>query len=490
MASSKKLQVQQKLNPKATVALFLLFIGIIAFLWYSGLPKAYSVVLAFASIIIGGELIIRVNGFARLVYGVYMARSRLGLTIMDRLSKNSRWFWEGMADWGLVLGFGLFSLVLFRKGISKKTVALGVISILTILIFVLPYSILPFAFISISQITGRIQGVAPTTGIGSVSGVGMALYAASVVGGFVLYTIASLLYGAALAVYGIALVAFTTLTSVPNYTGLNNSIPGIAPIIPGITIPLVQGLLAFALLLIVHEFSHGVLARIYKVKVKSSGFLAVGVIPIGAFVEPEEKEIEKLSDMAQNRISAAGISANMLLCLIMFIPTVLMFYYVMPHTAQNYAYISYIVPNSPAYYAHMTVGSALLRWNGYSITNVSDLAAAAKRDTPYSKVAVATNVSTYLVTANQTGKIGVGISQGAKLVGPNPGPVASFVYIFFALSFLLNFLIAVVNLLPIPSFDGWRIFNTSIKSKRAVAYITGFVVLLFILNALPWIWNL
>ena len=180
----------------------------------------------------------------------------------------------------------------------------------------------------------------------------------------------------------------------------------------------------------------------------------------------------------------------MLLCLIMFVPTVLMFYYVMPHTPMNYTYIAYIVPNSPAYNAHVVTGSALLGWNGYAIKNVSELVLAAKKDTPYSNVTIVTNVSAYSMVANQTGKIGVGVAEATKLAGPNPGPFASFIYTFVSLSFLLNFLIAIVNLLPIPSFDGWRLFNTSIKSKKAVRYIAAFVILLFILNALPWLWNL
>ncbi len=489
MTGSLQPKIQQKFNLPLSTALFLIFVGIIAYLWYSGLPLVYSVSLALISLIVGGELLIRSNGFARLTYGIYMARSKLGLKAMDRLASKNRWFWNGLADWGMVLGFGFLSVLIFKRDISKKTIALGVFSVLFILTFVLPYAILPFAFINIPQITARLQGVTPSTQFSSLSLLAISLYAVSVLGGFVLYTIASLAYGAWLALYGIFLAAITTLTSVPNYTGLSNSIPGVAPIIPGITIPLVPGLLAFALLLVVHEFSHGILARIAKVKIKSSGFLAIGVVPIGAFVEPDEKAINKLSNKLQNRISAAGISANMLLCLIMFVPTVLMFYYVMPHTPMNYTYIAYVVPNSPAYNAHVVPGSALLRWNGYVVNNIPALEQAAKKDTPYSNVTIVTNVSTYSMVANRTGKVGVGIDEATKLAGPNPGPVASFVYTFVSLSFLLNFLIAIVNLLPIPSFDGWRFFNTSIKSKKVVRYIAVFVILLFILNALPWLWN-
>jgi membrane-associated protease RseP (regulator of RpoE activity) len=332
--------------------------------------------------------------------------------------------------------------------------------------------------------------MAPYGNLGAISMVGVALLIAAALGGFVLFMIIALAYGAGLAVYGVLLFAITSLTTVPNTTGLSNSIPGVAPLIPGITLPLAQGLLAFILILVVHEFSHGVLARISKVKVKSSGFIGIGVVPIGAFVEPDEKQISKLSRKLQNRISVAGMSANLLFCLITFVPTILMFYYVMPHTLQTYTYIEYVVPNSPAYNAHLMAGSTLLSWNGHPTSNVTDMEAAAKGDAPDSMVSVATNVSTYSIIANQTGKIGVIVGEGQRLGGANPGPVVSFIYSFFALSFLLNFLIALVNFLPVPSFDGWRIFNTSIKNYKMVKYLSTFVILLVLLNALPWIWNL
>ena len=490
MPKTPKTDTVQDFKPAETITAMMLTLVLLAGLWYSGIPKVYGILIALVVLIISGEAILSLNNFPRVFRGAYMARSKIGLGLMDRLAKNNRWFWEGLADWGLVLGFGIFSVFLFKKDISKKTVALGVFSILFILIFILPYTVLPFAYVNIYQITDRIRGLAPASPLSSLDIMQVGLYALSVAGGFVLYTIASLFYGAALAVYGILLVAVTALTSIPNYSGLGNSIPGVAPIIPGITIPLIPGLLAFALLLIVHEFSHGILARIEKIKIKSSGILAFGLIPIGAFVEPDEKAIGRLSGKLQNRISAAGISANMLLCLIMFIPMFIMFYTVMPHTPQNYMYISYVVPNSPAYLANVVPGSAILKWNGYNISGPSDIVAAAKADKPNSAVGLVTNTSTYSIIANRTGKIGVGIDVASKLVGPSPGPIISFLYAFFALSFLLNFLIAAVNLLPIPSFDGWRIFNTSIKNKKTMSRITWLVILLFVLNALPWIWNL
>ena len=56
---------------------------------------------------------------------------------------------------------------------------------------------------------------------------------------------------------------------------------GVAPIIPGVDIPLFAGIISIAILLIIHEFSHGILAKKAKVKLKEIGLLVFGFIPIG-----------------------------------------------------------------------------------------------------------------------------------------------------------------------------------------------------------------
>ncbi|MCL4365560.1 MAG: site-2 protease family protein [Candidatus Marsarchaeota archaeon] len=454
----------------------------------SGISASIRIIAALLVLLVGGEILAMLKSSQRLFYGIYMIRSRVGLRLMDRLAGKGRWFWNGLADWGLVLGFGLLSYVIFKRDISKKTLALGIASILVMLFVVLPFAILPFSFINIPQVTGKIQSAAASPQQASIDYIGYALYGLSVVGGFVLYVVFSLAYNAASILYAVAIAVISSLAHSPNYGPINNSIPGVAPIIPGITIPLFAGILSLALLLAVHEFSHGVLSRIAKVRVKSSGALMFGIIPIGAFVEPDEKAIGKLNAKLQNRISSAGISSNMLLSLIMFVPMILMYFYVMPNFAYSYVYVQGTVANSSAYNV-IVPGSVILKWNGYNISTLSGLMVAAKRDLPHTNVSIVTNRSSYVLQTNAQGKVGVEVNQGTHFVSSTAEAVAYFLYTFFGLSFLLNFLAAVVNFLPIPSFDGWRIFNTSIKSKRLVKYITLFVVVIILLNVVPWFWT-
>ncbi|MCK5560502.1 MAG: site-2 protease family protein, partial [Thermoplasmata archaeon] len=83
-------------------------------------------------------------------------------------------------------------------------------------------------------------------------------------------------------------------------------LPGINPIIP-----LWYGIFALAIAIILHEFTHGILARRVKIKLKSLGVLLF-IIPIGAFVEPDEKDMEKVSRRDRSRIFAGGLTTNII----------------------------------------------------------------------------------------------------------------------------------------------------------------------------------
>jgi membrane-associated protease RseP (regulator of RpoE activity) len=92
-------------------------------------------------------------------------------------------------------------------------------------------------------------------------------------------------------------------------------LPGINPIIP-----LWYGIFALAIAIILHEFTHGILARRVKIKLKSLGVLLF-IIPIGAFVEPDEKDMEKVNRRDRSRIFAGGLTTNIifgLLCAAIF----------------------------------------------------------------------------------------------------------------------------------------------------------------------------
>ncbi len=91
-------------------------------------------------------------------------------------------------------------------------------------------------------------------------------------------------------------------------------IPGVSP-----TIPLVWGLIGLIVALVIHEYGHGILTRAHGMRVRSFGMLILGVIPIGAFAEPEGSEIMRAPRRERQRVFAAGPAINIYGGLVFFI---------------------------------------------------------------------------------------------------------------------------------------------------------------------------
>ena len=90
-------------------------------------------------------------------------------------------------------------------------------------------------------------------------------------------------------------------------------LPGINPILPLEYIGYI--LLALVVAIIAHEFSHGILTFAQKLKVKSLGILYL-VVPIGAFVEPDEEQLKKADAKKRMRVYAAGPLANFVVVIV------------------------------------------------------------------------------------------------------------------------------------------------------------------------------
>ena len=114
---------------------------------------------------------------------------------------------------------------------------------------------------------------------------------------------------------GVLIKNLYDLITVPSATsGVSLVLPGAN--VPGIGIlPFWHWLFAIFIIAVVHEFSHGVVARAHKIEVKHSGIVFFGPV-IGAFVEPDEKKMDKEQDIVQYSVLAAGAFSNILLSLL------------------------------------------------------------------------------------------------------------------------------------------------------------------------------
>jgi len=142
-------------------------------------------------------------------------------------------------------------------------------------------------------------------------------------------------------------------------------IPVINPIIP-----LGYGILGLLVALIVHEFSHGILSRAGKLKIKSLGILYF-IVPIGAFCEPDEEELKKTRTMNRIRIYAAGPTSNIVTALIcMALISIMITTMVQP--AANGVGIYSVASDTPAEEIDLKQGMIITYINGTQIHDVED----------------------------------------------------------------------------------------------------------------------
>ena len=111
--------------------------------------------------------------------------------------------------------------------------------------------------------------------------------------------------------FAVLVLAYKLLLNQPGAAGASPVIPGLPIAGTGIVFPLVTGWLVLFVIILVHEFSHGIVASAYKIKVKNSGIAFFGPI-LGAFVEPDEKELAKKKHWIQHSVFAAGAFSNFL----------------------------------------------------------------------------------------------------------------------------------------------------------------------------------
>ncbi len=90
------------------------------------------------------------------------------------------------------------------------------------------------------------------------------------------------------------------------------AIPGLNPMLP-----IVYGWIGLIIAMVFHELAHGIQSRANDIPVDSTGLL-YAVVPVGAFVEPNEDEIEKASRGARMDLYAAGITMNFIIAMITF----------------------------------------------------------------------------------------------------------------------------------------------------------------------------
>ncbi|UCE81028.1 MAG: site-2 protease family protein [Methanobacteriota archaeon] len=143
-------------------------------------------------------------------------------------------------------------------------------------------------------------------------------------------------------------------------------VPGINPIIP-----VGYGILGLAVAMVVHEFSHGIMTRLGRMKITSLGLLFL-VFPIGAFVEPDNKELEATTRRKRSKVFAAGPASNIIFALV----TLSLFSGVMMSSAipsHEGALVVGVVEESPASLSGITPYTVVAEIDGGNVRSVDDI---------------------------------------------------------------------------------------------------------------------
>jgi len=141
-------------------------------------------------------------------------------------------------------------------------------------------------------------------------------------------------------------------------------IPGLNPVIP-----VGYGILGLVVAIVVHELAHGVVTRLGGLRLQSMGLLFL-VVPMGAFVEPDEEELRATTRRKRSRVFAAGPATNILLALVFLgLFSGVMMASVAPATDGALAIGA--VEGSPASRAGIAPGSVVLSIGGEEVVDAT-----------------------------------------------------------------------------------------------------------------------
>ena len=185
----------------------------------------------------------------------------------------------------------------------------------------------------------------------------------------VVIVIISAVLGLALLVYGAILSVNIKPSNAPSLS-LILGIPGLNP-----AIPISFGLATIIVSVAIHEIFHGVVAKNHGIKLSSVGALFF-VIPLGAFVEPDEAEISQSDPIVRRRVIAAGPGINIVLAVIALL---IIAFVLMPAASPQHAglYVESVASGSPGSYfikpgtELISIGNSTATYSGDQLTNIT-----------------------------------------------------------------------------------------------------------------------
>ncbi len=282
----------------------------------------------------------------------------------------------------------------------------------------------------------------------------------------------------------------------------------VSPIIPGVRIPGSQifvpfwyGIISLFIVVVVHEFGHGIIAKAHGLKIKNTGLILFLILP-GAFVEPDEKKLAKAKQKIQHSVYAAGPWFNVLLSIVAVLILILIVSPAYNSLANNQGItFTDVDNNSPAMQVNLPVNLTYNKIDNESLTSINDLAFVLMEKDPGDQIIfyAGNNESYPLILAqhpedNSSPYIGIANirnvrgeqSFGKEILFKITDIFANLLFWIYVLSLGIG----AANLLPVGPLDGGRMVSTFLKSKfkeKKAKFISAKITLItviFLLTAL------
>ncbi|MFB6233617.1 MAG: site-2 protease family protein [Haloarculaceae archaeon] len=223
------------------------------------------------------------------------------------------------------------------------------------------------------------------------------------------------------------LLAAVSVAEQPTRTAVQN--PQNALVIPGVNdfLPLtVAGEIVLGLVvgMVVHEGGHGLLCRVEDIDIDSMGLALFTIIPIGAFVEPDEDSRSGADRGAQTRMFAAGVTNNFALTAITL---ALLFGPIVGSIgAAAGAPVGDALTGSPAAEAGLEYGDRIVAVNGTGVDSAADLETAlADSGSRAVRVDLADGQTVTVRRALTITGVVPGFVEGVSLTGERPPRIQS-----------------------------------------------------------------
>ncbi len=251
---------------------------------------------------------------------------------------------------------------------------------------------------------------------------------------------------------------------------------------------------AAAVIMVTHELAHGITARLEGIPVLSTGILAF-VLLFGAFVEPDEKEFEKVSLLSRLRMLAVGSSANLIIALLV---TILMTGLFVP--SPSGVLIQEVSPGGPGYNAGLSQWDVVRAINGTPVYFPQNYSSFTSKIKPGDSIVLTVLRNNEEVTTppiktepdpDNSSRAIIGVFLGdvyreSRLGLDQYGNINLYLTLFW--TYLLGISVAIFNMLPAYPFDGERVLYYPLaslvkKRKRELRWaVNAFTWGLFVLN--------